>query len=139
MSIQRNVAQQNGDIRFEIESSAAELSTNGSRFLWLSDLLKEHGLSKTEGLLVRILHTPEQEGDLYSVTWLTHTRRFWSFSVVLDRQTSKLIEVEQAEDITDQESVAMHMRGKGMSFGAIAIEFLNEKLAILQKMSTKNE
>jgi hypothetical protein len=128
VSIQRNTVQQIAEIRLKIEAAAALLAAEPQRFFWLTDLLTKHGLSADEGILVRLHQTPEQAGDLFVAVWLTQTEQFWSFSILMSRQSGEPLEVEQAENITNQVLIGWHQLGIGKSFGAVALEVLHAEL-----------
>jgi hypothetical protein len=125
MSIQRNIEQQLAEIRANIEVATSLLPSEPAKFTWLTELLKIHGLSPAEGILVRLLQTPEQAGDLFAAVWLTKSMHFWSFVCLISRQSGELLEVEQAEEISHQFPVIRHQPGVGKSFGAVALEVLH--------------
>jgi|JI8StandDraft_2_1071088.scaffolds.fasta_scaffold28968_1 hypothetical protein len=125
MAIQRNVQQQNG-AELERIRELVRVGADIDRVRWLHSLLGQQGKSPEQGALVRLHHVPEQEGDLYSGTWLDSELSFWEFVVVVARD-SGAIHVERFEKATDQAAVTGHLPGKGKSFGQLAIQAFREQ------------
>ena len=105
---------------------AARLGGSDERPDWLDDLLESHKLDPEDGILVEYETVDDQGQTLCHGTWLTRSRTFWSFEVWVAPGTKPRIEV--FEDITAATSTAAHYPGLGKSFGALAVEMLDQLL-----------
>lgn len=103
---------------------AADLATGDERPDWLDDLLESHDLDPEAGILVEYDSVDDQGQTLCHGTWLTRARTFWSFEVWLAPGAKPRVEV--FEDITAATSTAAHYPGLGKSFGALALEMLDQ-------------
>jgi hypothetical protein len=128
MSLQLNVQQQ-VDARKAAIRHAVGLPRSGTISLdWLGPLLESNGVPLNGGALVRFSDTPDQCGTQCSGLWLTPGREFWEFSVLVSRDSGKLLEVESISNVTRTMDVAEHLQGTQKSFGALAIEVFAETL-----------
>lgn len=126
MNRQLNVQQQNEQVRAEIERCARCFSGNPAATHWLRLLLAERGLQPDDGMLVELGSTPEQEGDIWWGTWLTRSKAFWNFEVVVSRKTNQVISLEAFVEVTVSMLLSARSPGTGKSFGYLAIEVLDE-------------
>jgi hypothetical protein len=124
---QFNVQQQVALVREGIEGIADYATRADSPVPWLAGLLREKHIDPTTGILVRIRHTPEQNGEFYSGLWLAPPAQFWEFEVTIPRISSPIAEIERfgPADVP----VLPRVRGTGSSFGAIALCVLNARVA----------
>lgn len=128
MSLQRNVQQQIEVRKAEIRR-AVGLFASGSRSLdWLIPLLESNGVPLLGGALVRFSDVPDQCGTICSGLWLTQSREFWEFSVLVEGGTGVLLEVVELLNVTDAVRVSEQLPGIQKSFGALAIEVVGEAL-----------
>ena len=111
--------------RAEIER-AAQLGRGDDRPEWLGGLLASHGLDPQAGILVEYDTVEDQGRELCHGTWLTRSRRFWSFEVWVAPGAKPQVEI--FEDVTALTSTAGHYPGLGKSFGALALETLEQLL-----------
>lgn len=111
--------------RAEIER-AAQLGLGDDRPDWLDDLLESQDLDPVGGILVEYETVHDQGRQLCHGTWLTRSRRFWSFEVWVSPGADRQVEI--FEDVTALTSTAGHYPGLGKSFGALALEVLDELL-----------
>ena len=93
---------------------------------WLTDLLASHDLDPDDGILVEYDTVDDQGAQLCHGTWLARSRSFWSFEVWVSPDAKPRVEV--FEDVTALTSTADHYPGLGKSFGALALEILEELL-----------
>ncbi|MBH9579743.1 hypothetical protein [Inhella proteolytica] len=124
MSLQRSVAQQIEEVVAEIQR-AKTLPAAGA-CPWLMNLLTQHGVAPDSGMLVRLSSTPDQGGDLFAGIWLTKDQRFFEFSIIADRNSNELIEVEAFQDVTSAMVVSANLKGHGKSFGYLALQALKD-------------
>ena len=113
--------------RAEIER-AARIGRGEDRPDWLDDVLESHDLDPEGGILVEYDTVDDQGRQLCHGTWLTRSRGFWSFEVWVAPGAKPQVEV--FEDITALTSTAGHYPGLGKSFGALALEILDEMLPV---------
>jgi hypothetical protein len=125
MSQQLNVQQQNASAKAKIQRTVAAFQCRSPFLAWLPAVLASHGLSPEAGALVRLSEIPEQEGNLFSGVWLTQSREFWEFEVVVSRSTGAVVAVERFENTTPSVTVSAHQPDTGKSFGCLALEVLN--------------
>ncbi|MCB4364331.1 hypothetical protein KIH07_11340 [Hydrogenophaga taeniospiralis] len=124
MPLQRNVAQQNAETEAKVRQAAEMFASHPTRLAWLNAILLSHGLVPNSGILARLSEVPEQEGNLFSGVWLSQAEEFWEFEVVVSRESGELLSTERFENTTNTVSVNQALRGRGKSFGRIAIEVL---------------
>lgn len=93
---------------------------------WLSGVLRKQGIDPSDGILAAYSEVPGQDGRLCAGTWLTASRVFWEFKVLVPVPGSDAPTVERFEERSI--SIFAHERGIGKSFGALAIEVLDELL-----------
>ena len=111
--------------RAEIER-AAQLGRGDDRPEWLAGLLASHDLDPEGGILVEYDTVDDQGRQLCHGTWLTRSRQFWSFEVWVAPGAKPQVEI--FEDVTSLTSTADHYPGLGKSFGALALETLEQLL-----------
>lgn len=126
MSIQRNVQQQNESTLFEIQGVSAIYKSDVTSFAWLRAVLRSNGLDDESGTLVKWSATPEQEGNLMSGIWLTNSREFWEFAIMLSYAEREVIEVEIFRNVTESIAVTDTAPGTGKSFGYLACQVLRQ-------------
>lgn len=126
MSKQQSVQQQNAATRAQIELVAERFANDPQGFSWLHTVLARNGLDPRTGLLVILSELADQEGNVMSGLWLTQTRQFWEFSVVIARTTGELLSVDQFSNVTESMVVNASVRGIGHSFGHLACQVLSE-------------
>lgn len=90
-------------------------------------IIEERGLSSQSGGLVDLSQIPDQEGDVCVGLWLDFSERFWRFTVLVDRESSRAC-VETFEEVTKEISVGERLPGVQASFGRVAIDTLREHL-----------
>lgn len=93
---------------------------------WLTGLLASHDLDPDDGILVEYDTVDDQGRQLCHGTWLTRSRHFWSFEVWVAPGAKPHVEI--FEDVTALTSTAGHYPGLGKSFGALALEALEQFL-----------
>ncbi|UMR29758.1 hypothetical protein MJ904_22385 [Massilia sp. MB5] len=128
MSLQRNVQQQTETRKAAIRRAMGLPATGVVSLNWLRPLLESNGISVEGGALVRFADTPDQGGTLCSGLWLTAGRDFWEFAVLVARESGELLEVELFSNATNTVEMARHLPGIQKSFGALAIEVVEETL-----------
>jgi hypothetical protein len=128
MARQLNVQQQNSLVKERMHHCAALLELERDLH-WLLAVLRQHGHEPEQGVLVRLKQVPDQDGDLYSGTWLGPDLKFWQFTATVDRR-SPSVTVESFEDATGQVAFTKYQLGTGRSFGQLAIEVLRERRGI---------
>jgi hypothetical protein len=124
MPIQRNVQQQNADAKAEIQRVAETYKCGTTSFAWFRTVLQSKGLDEKSGALVKLSETPEQEGSLMSGIWLTQSREFWEFAIMLSRAEREVIEIEEFRNVTKSIPVTDSAPGVGKSFGYLACQVL---------------
>ena len=125
MALKLNVQEQNAAARLEIVTAASL----GPHLTWLGDVLTSRGIDPKGGILAEYGELPNQGGRWCTGTWLTTSREFWRFAVLVPpQQIGGLIEIETFENVTSSISTSSQERGTGKSFGALAIEVLGEVL-----------
>ncbi|MES3004424.1 MAG: hypothetical protein V4787_27280 [Pseudomonadota bacterium] len=124
MSKQLSVQGQNDRTRARIAQLAAWFAQPRRPVAWLPELLENRGLSSSEGILVEFSEIPEQNGSFCKGIWLSDSRRFWHFEIVVPRGGPSAVSVEVFRDVTSEISVDAHIPGIGKSFGFLAIEVL---------------
>ena len=122
MAMKKNVQQQNADLSERIRDTALRWAF---RCDWLPSLLLARGLDPGDGILVELSQIPGQGGDHFYGVWLTSTKRFWRFEIQTPLDGGELV-VDVFEDATSEIVVSDHVPGTGRSFGALAIELLDE-------------
>jgi hypothetical protein len=125
MSKQLSVQSQNGRTRSRIEQLASWFAQPHRPAAWLWELLEERGLQPGTGILVDFSEIPEQGANLCKGIWLSESRRFWRFEVLVPRSGPSEVSVECLRDITSELPVEAHVPGIGKSFGCLAIEVLD--------------
>jgi hypothetical protein len=93
---------------------------------WLRSVLQQQSLPPQEGLLVRYVVVPEQEGDLHVGIWLTDAVEFWEFEVMVSRGSQQMLNVEELTNATASYPAVAAMPGIGSSFGYLARQVLHE-------------
>ena len=93
---------------------------------WLPHLLKDMGQDPANGIVVELHEVLDQGGIFYGGTWLNASREFWAFEVMVSDCRQNLLEVERMDNITSEVVVTAHGKGRGKSFGLLAIEVLGE-------------
>jgi hypothetical protein len=126
MALQRSVQQQNALTKTHVHHSAA-LFAEKDGLPWLRELLRERGSDPDRGILAKLEHVPEQEGDFYAGIWLSSAHTFWAFSATISRSSGVVISIESFDNITHQVVVEKNLPGTGRSFGQLAIEVLRER------------
>lgn len=109
---------------------AARMAQGDDRPDWLDHLLESHDLDPQAGILVEYDTVDDQGQTLCHGTWLTKSRKFWAFEVWVSPGAEPRVEV--FEDITAVTSTADHYPGLGKSFGALALEALEQFLPALR-------
>jgi len=113
------------DMRTKIVQCARRFLDGDPALSWLPAVLKEKGVNPSEGILAAYSEKPHRCGRLCTGTWLTASREFWDFRVlVAEAGKGPVVEVFEERSV----SVFAHEGGIGKSFGAVAIEVLNEIL-----------
>lgn len=122
MALKANVQQQNAALRAEILAAARRGLRGEPR--WLSPLLSISGLDAAKGIVAKLETVPEQGGTYVSGIWVTPEHEFFRFEAFEGENSAP--DPEPLEDITSSVVVSNHLPGTGKSFGALAIEVLNE-------------
>jgi hypothetical protein len=123
MTLQRNVQQQAAEQLATIRRAA---SVGSALPQWLRSVLQQQALPPQEGLLVRYVVVPEQEGDLHVGIWLTDALEFWEFEVMVSRGGQQTLNVEEFTNATASYPAVAAMPGTGPSFGYLARQVLHE-------------
>ncbi|SUS07400.1 conserved hypothetical protein [uncultured Defluviicoccus sp.] len=126
-SRQLNVQQQVALVREGVEGIADFATKADSPVPWLAGLLREMHIDPATGVLVKLQHIPDQGGEYYSGLWLAAPAQFWEFEVTIPRLPSQTRVVEHFAPV--DVPVLPRARGKGTSFGAIALSVLNARVA----------
>lgn len=127
MSIQRNVQQQNAATKATMSATASAFAHQPETIPWLSVVLESHQLSSAKGILVHLVEIPEQEGNIQAGVWLTADQEFFEFEAMVTRDNQRLLDIEQFKNVTNTLSTCSHLPGVGQSFGALAIQLLNDR------------
>ena len=128
MTRQLNVRQQNALTTEDMLDAATLFERGDRRVSWLEAALRARNENSGSGLLVDFSSVPDQGGgDWVSGTWLTDTRRFWEFEAVVATRAGEQVDVERLEDVTDSVLASAHVPGTGKSFGALALEVLDQR------------
>jgi hypothetical protein len=125
-----NVQQQNAVLKDQIRKLASDFHRDPLSRAWLIVALRRASLPVDQGILVQLEEIPEQEGELFKGCWLTTQRQFFSFQVIVPRRDEELISVDRWEDVTTSTAINGHLRGRGKSFGYLALEVMEEILRI---------
>jgi hypothetical protein len=82
-------------------------------------------MNPSKGILAAYSEKPDRGGRMCTGTWLTASREFWDFRVLVHEAGN-----EPVVEFFDERSVSVfaHESGIGRSFGALAIEVLDEVL-----------
>ncbi len=107
-----------------IQSTALWARREMSASAWLPQLLKDMGQEPANGILVELHEVLDQGGIFYGGTWLNTAREFWAFEVMVSNCRQKLLAVERMDNITSEVVITAHGKGRGKSFGWLAIEVL---------------
>jgi hypothetical protein len=126
MSERRDVEQQNVEAKVKILRAMGAFDSHPGLKAWLRPALESEGLLIEAGILVALSELPDQGGNLFQGTWLTAERQFWSFAILVSRESNAVIEIERLENVTTSTVVSTHVPGTGRSFGHLAIEVLEE-------------
>ena len=118
--------QQNANTRSLIAECALRDVRRDPALSWLPGVLRKQGLDPTNGILAAYAEMPGQDGRRCAGTWLTASRSFWQFNVLVPAAGSDAPTIERFEERSV--SIFAHERGIGKSFGALAIEVLDELL-----------
>ena len=127
MGIQRNVQQQNAATKAKMSATASAFSCQPDSIPWLSAALESQQLSSSNGILVRLVEIPEQEGNIQAGIWLTAEHEFFEFEAMVSRDNQRVLGIEQFKNVTNTLSTCSHLPGVGQSFGALAIQLLSER------------
>lgn len=129
MGRQRSVQMQVADRSAQVLATARSFIDEPGKFHWLETLLANYGVDADAGILVELRSVPDQGCWVHYGIWLTSAGRFLKF-VVDERfgertlDGSGLLESSRLDDITDETSRAVAVRGVGTSFGSLAIAAL---------------
>jgi len=116
----KNVAQQNELTYLEMKECAASFD----RISWILEALAMHGHSKDSGILIRLSDVPDQEGTLWSGSWLATNNTFYEFEVLTNQESTIIIEVESWLEVNPE--ISAHKKGIGKTPAYIALELLSE-------------
>jgi len=83
-----------------------------------------HGHSKDSGILIRLSDVPDQEGTLWSGSWLATNNTFYEFEVLTNQESTIIIEVESWLEVNPE--ISAHKKGIGKTPAYIALELLSE-------------
>jgi len=126
MSKQRDVEQQNAEAKAKILRAMEAFDSRSGLKSWLRPALENEGVLTGAGILVALSELPDQGGDLFQGIWLTAERQFWSFAILVSRESNPVVEIERLENVTTSTIISAHVPGTGRSFGHLAIEVLEE-------------
>ena len=126
MTQKRDAQQQNAATRSQIAECALRDVRRDPALAWLPGVLRKQGIDPTDGILAAYSEMAGEDGRHCSGTWLTAKRNFWEFNVLVPVAGSDAPTVERFEERSI--SIFAHERGIGKSFGALAIEVLDELL-----------
>ncbi len=127
MALQRNVQQQNAALKADIRRTLEIARRTPCPLPWLHPLLLSNGVDPASGILVELHDCPEQEGHGFQGLWLAGDKSFLEFEVMVRAMDPPAhCIVERFEDVTTSTVVAPGLKGKGRSFGALALELLDE-------------
>jgi hypothetical protein len=126
MSKPRDVGQQNAEAKAKILRAMGAFDSQSGLKTWLRPALENEGVLMGAGILVALSELPDQGGNLFQGIWLTPEKQFWSFSILVSRESNAVVEIERLENITTSTAISAHVPGTGRSFGHLAIEVLEE-------------
>jgi len=121
MAKQLDVQQQAAQVLAQINQAT---SVGAAMPRWLRLLLQAHDLSPRGGILVRHGEWTEQEGNLHTGLWLTDSKEFWDFAVMVSREGEQTLEMEAFKSITAGLPVSESLPGTGPSFAHLALQVL---------------
>ena len=124
MAPKHDALKQNAVTRSQIAECALRDVRRDPALSWLPGILRKHGIDPSAGILAAYSETRGQDGRVCAGTWLTASRTFWEFKVLVPVAGSDGPTVERFEERSI--SIFAHERGIGKSFGALAIEVLDE-------------
>jgi len=121
-----SVKQQNSATRAEIAGCARRMVNRDAALSWLPGVLEARHLDPSRGILATYSEKSDRGGRLCTGTWLTASKEFWDFRVLVPgaKEDNPIVELFEERSV----SVFVHERGIVKSFGATAIEVLNEVL-----------
>ena len=91
--------EKNPSTRAEIAQCARSFADGDLALSWLPAILAGHGINPAKGILAAYAEMPSyQGGRLCSGTWLTTSREFWSFHVLVPASGGKPPVVEVFEE-----------------------------------------
>ncbi|MBS0355733.1 MAG: hypothetical protein JSR83_17750 [Proteobacteria bacterium] len=124
---QLNVQEQNLLAKHYIKETALAFRRSESRLQWIKAVLNQQGLDATDGILVQESSVPcgGNEQSAYA-KWVTSKGQFFDIEATTSMDTFALVSVDACKDVTQRTVVSANEPGTGKSFGAIAIEALNE-------------
>ena len=124
---QKNVQEQNAVTKYYMHEHTAGYRESPNEYLWLTNVLEEKKLNKNDGILVSVNSCIEQGPvEELSAIWVTNNNRFYEINIILKYGTQEILEVESVEDITDSMNVKHVEKGRGKTFGMLALEILRE-------------
>lgn len=126
MKKRQNVQQQNAEMKEAIASAASRFADNDVYTAWVAEAVLKSGLDPSEGILVKFSSMPDQGGECAYATWLTSAGSFFEIKAMIAYGTHKLLEIETLMDVSSEVKISEHLPGVGKSFGALALEVLNE-------------
>lgn len=120
----KNVQQQNMISYLEMKECAEGFRVEFDKHPWLNELLTVKNQNIEGGILFECHDIFEQAGTEWNGTWLTNDKQFFEFTVIADRNTEKLIDVDEWERVTPR--ISEHCKGVGKSKAFIALELLDD-------------
>jgi hypothetical protein len=95
MGKQRDVEQQNFEAKVKILRAMGVFDSHPGLKTWLRPALESEGVLIEAGILVALSELPDQGGNLFQGTWLTAERQFWSFAILVSRESNAVVEIER--------------------------------------------
>jgi len=124
---QLNVQEQNTLEKNNIRECALAFRMGNPRVAWVRHALSAATLNPDDGILLSATTVPcgGYEETAYA-EWLAKDRQFYTIEATTSLGESTLISLDLVKNVTESTDVSRHVRGKGMSFGCLAIEVLKE-------------
>ena len=126
---QKNVQEQTYLRKHSIKNTAVSFLA-GKIPAGIKKMLSQKGFNSNNCALVSLSAYPECCAHTFSGIIVTLSHQFIEFEVELNHNETEVAFVEKWMDITSQTEISDHKRGIGKTFGALAIEVLNEVATI---------
>lgn len=124
---QLNVQEQNALGRNDMKQCALAYRQANKFRIWVRFALQSGGLNPDDGVLLFSTTVPCGGNKEYvRAYWLTSDKRFYEIEATTVLGSLMFVSLDSLEDVTDRTTIDPHLRGKGKSFGCLAIEVLED-------------